>query len=115
MHIDDITAALAIRDIATIKEAFLVLANYPKGGDVTGLAAHNAMTFFEAAAQALRSDCTEMPDHGRKSIWHASGRVLCRRCGFGPNRPPNVVQSFRHDLPGSINRLAARREPSLLV
>ena len=73
MHIDDITAALAIRDIATIKEAFLVLANYPKGGDVTGLAAHNAMTFFEAAAQALRSDCTEMPDHGRKAFGMPQG------------------------------------------
>ena len=35
---------------------------------MTGLAAHNAMTFFEAAAQALRSDFNEMPNHGRKAF-----------------------------------------------
>jgi hypothetical protein len=29
MHVDDITAALASRDMASIKEAFLALANYP--------------------------------------------------------------------------------------
>ena len=54
MHIDNITAALAARDMGAIKEAFLVLANYPNGGAVSGLAADNAVTFFEAAAQALR-------------------------------------------------------------
>ena len=76
MHIDDITAAFAIRDIASIKEAFLVLANYSKGGNVAGLAAHNAMTFFEAAAQALRSDINEMPDHGRKAFGMPQGRPM---------------------------------------
>jgi hypothetical protein len=47
MHLNDLTAALAARDMGAIKEAFLVLANYPEGG-VTGLAAHNAVTFFLA-------------------------------------------------------------------
>src|SRR5436309_33277 len=61
------------RDMATIKEACLALANYPNGGDVTGLVAHNAMTFFEAAAQALRSDLNEMPDHGRKTFGMPQG------------------------------------------
>ena len=73
MHIDNITAALAARDMGAIKEAFLVLANYPNGGAVSGLAADNAVTFFEAAAQALRSDSNEMPDHGCKAFGMPQG------------------------------------------
>jgi hypothetical protein len=61
MHIDDITAALARRDVATIKEALAALANYPKEGPVAGLAAGNAMIFLEAAADALRADYSIMP------------------------------------------------------
>jgi hypothetical protein len=51
MHIDNITAARASRDMATIKEVFLPVANYPNEGPVTGLAAGNAMIFLEAAAK----------------------------------------------------------------
>jgi hypothetical protein len=61
MHVDDITAALASRDVATIKQAFLAVANYPKQEQVTGLRAGNAMTFLEAAAEALRADYSIMP------------------------------------------------------
>jgi hypothetical protein len=39
IDVDDITAALASRDVAKIKEAFLALANDPKEGRVTGLVA----------------------------------------------------------------------------
>jgi hypothetical protein len=56
MHIDAITAALASRDTAAIKEVFLALVDCPKQAEGTGLSAGNAMTFLEAAAQALRSD-----------------------------------------------------------
>jgi hypothetical protein len=44
MHIDEIFAAVASRDMVTIKEAFLALANYPKECDVAGLSVGNAMT-----------------------------------------------------------------------
>jgi hypothetical protein len=64
MHIDNITAALASRDMATIKEAFLALANYPKEDHVMGLTASNAMIFLEAAAEALRANYSTMPYHG---------------------------------------------------
>jgi hypothetical protein len=50
MHIDDLTAALASRDMATIKEAFLTLANYPKQDRIAGLSAGNAMISLEAVA-----------------------------------------------------------------
>jgi hypothetical protein len=46
MHVDEITAALGAHDLATIKEAFLALADYPKQEEVTGLRAGNAMTFL---------------------------------------------------------------------
>jgi hypothetical protein len=61
MHIDDITGALASRDVATIKEAFLALADYPKQEEIVGLRAGNAMIFLEAAAEALRADFGPMP------------------------------------------------------
>ena len=49
--------------MATIKEAFLALANYPKEGPVAGLAAGNAMIFLEGAAEALKADDSIMPRH----------------------------------------------------
>ena len=61
MHVDDITAALAGRDMATIKEAFLALANYPKQDRIAGLSAGKASTFLEGAADALRADYSIMP------------------------------------------------------
>ena len=30
MHVDDVTAALASRDMTAVNEAFMALANYPK-------------------------------------------------------------------------------------
>jgi hypothetical protein len=72
MHVNNITAALASRDVATIKEAFLALANYPKQDRVTGLAAGNAMTFLEAAAEALQADYSIMP------------RDTCEALGLAP-------------------------------
>ena len=36
MHIDEITGSLASGDMATIKEAFLALANYPKQDRIPG-------------------------------------------------------------------------------
>jgi hypothetical protein len=45
MHVDGITAALASRDMAAIKEGFLALANCPKQDRIAGLSAGNAMTF----------------------------------------------------------------------
>ena len=50
-----------------------MLGQLSERGDVTGLAAHNAMTFFEAAAQVLRSDFDEMPDHGCKAFGMPQG------------------------------------------
>jgi hypothetical protein len=73
MHVDDITAALASRDIATIKEAFLALANYPKQEQVTGLRAGNAITFLEAAADALQADYGIMPRATCEALGLAQG------------------------------------------
>jgi hypothetical protein len=61
MHDDDITASLASREMGTIKEACLALANYPKQEQLTGLRARNAMKFLEAAAEALRADYSIVP------------------------------------------------------
>ncbi len=87
MHVDDISAALAGRDIAATKEAFLALANYPKQEQVTDLRAGNAMTFLEAAAGALRGDFDPMPPDGCAACGLAQGAsyadgaaaVLCSR------------------------------------
>jgi hypothetical protein len=73
VHIDDITAALTSRDMATIKGAFLALATYPKEDRVMGLAAGNAMTFLEAAAGALRADYSAMPRHTCEALGLAQG------------------------------------------
>jgi hypothetical protein len=61
LHIADITAALTSRDTATVKEAFLALANYPKQDRIAGLSAGNAIIFLEGAAEALRADFSIMP------------------------------------------------------
>ena len=76
MHVDDITAALASRDMASVKEAFRALANYPKEAQVTGLAAGNAMIFLEAAAEALRFDVSPMPPQRLPSARTCRGRLL---------------------------------------
>ena len=73
MHVDDITAALASRDVATIKEAFLALAKYPKQDRVTGLAAGNAITLLEATAEALRADYSIMPRDTYEALGPAQG------------------------------------------
>jgi hypothetical protein len=59
--------------MATIKEAFLALANYPKEDRVMGLAAGNAMTFLEASAEALRADYSAMPRHTCEALGLAQG------------------------------------------
>lgn len=64
MHVDDITAALASRDMASIKEAFLALANYPKEDRIHGLTGGNAIIFLEAAGGA---DWHEPIDSARRS------------------------------------------------
>jgi hypothetical protein len=73
MQVDDITAALASRDMATIKEAFLALANYPKQDRIAGLSAGNAMTFLEGAAEALSADYSIMPRDTCEALGLAQG------------------------------------------
>jgi hypothetical protein len=73
LHIDDITAALASRDTATVKEAFLALANYPKQDRIAGLSAGNAMIFLEGAAEALRADFSIMPRDTCEALGLAHG------------------------------------------
>jgi hypothetical protein len=112
MHIEDITAALASRDIATIKEAFLALANYPKQDRIAGPSAGNAMIFVQAAAEALSLDYSIMPvTRARRSgslgehptrmarlLFSATGkhgpRGLLKRAGF-----IQPCQPYLADLP----------------
>jgi hypothetical protein len=73
IHVDDITAALASRGMATIKEAYLALADYPKQEQVTGLRAGNAMTFLEPAAEALQANYSIMPRDTCEALGLAQG------------------------------------------
>ena len=75
MHVHDIAAALASRDMATTKEAFLALANYPKQEAIAGLRGGNAMTFLEAAAEALQADYSIMPHYTCEALGLAEGAV----------------------------------------
>lgn len=97
MHVDDITVALATRDIASIKEAFLALANYPKEDRIDGLTGGDAMIFLEAAAEALRSKFSTMPQHSCATL-----RLAAQEAGPKGRALRNVV-------PGELARAGSEK------